>query len=306
MDMGTVEIKTMKVIFFAYLVMAIVGITNSLYSNSEAVLIDGTFNFISALSMIVGIKISKFVSLKPSKIQPIGFAMYETLYTLMKGVMMLGVILLAAVSNITKIHTFFTTGDAVPVNGSSILLYSLSMVVLCSAVYLYLAAQVKKTDGQSVMLQTEKIAVFQNGVISAAIGIVFLLVALLENTFVKPILPITDSIVVLILCALLIGDPIQIVRNSFFELTIRDTHQKLRETIFDLTKNIFPDGYTLEHIWINKLGRTYYFMFLVAPQKPSLPVAEMEQIQDTIEKTVKQEAAFSFVDVIFSKKKAAE
>ncbi|WP_290923452.1 cation transporter [Halodesulfovibrio sp.] len=306
MDMGKIEIKTMKVIFFAYLLMAIVGITNSLYSNSEAVLIDGTFNFISALSMIVGIKISKFVSLKPSKIQPIGFAMYETLYTLMKGIMMLGVILLAAVSNITKIHTFFTTGDAVPVNGSSILIYSISMVAICSVVYLYLAAQVKKTDGQSVMLRTEQIAVFQNGVISGAIGIVFLLVALLENTFVKPILPITDSIVVLILCGLLIGDPIQIVRNSFFELTIRDTHQSLRDTMFNLTKNIFPEGYKLEHIWINKLGRTYYFMFLVAPLKPSLPVAEMELIQETIEQTVKKETAFSFVDVIFSNKKVTE
>ena len=306
MNMATIEVKTMRVIFCAYLLMAIVGIAAFIFSNSEAVLIDGVFNFISALSMIAGIKIAKLVSQKPTKSQPFGFAMYETLYTLLKGVMIFGVILLAAISNLSKIYDFIATGHSESVNGSSILVYSISMVVICSLVYLYLASQLKKVNNQSIMLQTEKIAVFQNAIISAAIGMVFLLIGFLENTFLESIIPITDSIIVLILCALLINDPVKIVKNAFAELTIRDTHQNLREKLIQTTNTLLPEGYNLEHIGINRLGRTYYFMFLINPLKSSLPVAEMEMIQNKIKNTVKEDAPYSFADIIFSNEKVAD
>jgi len=96
MNMAKSEVKTMGVIFCVCLLMAIVGIATFIFFNSEAVLIDGVFNFICALSMIAGIKI----------------------------------------------------------------------------------------------------AVFQNAIISVAIGMVFLLIGFLENTFLESIIPITDSIIV--------------------------------------------------------------------------------------------------------------
>lgn len=85
MNISNIEAKAMKNILVAYLVMATVGIATFVFSNSEAVLIDGVFNFISAFSMLVGIKISKLVTQKPTKSLPFGFAMYETLYTIFKG-----------------------------------------------------------------------------------------------------------------------------------------------------------------------------------------------------------------------------
>lgn len=303
MNMATIEVKTMRHIFCAYLLMAIVGIAASVFSNSEAVLIDGVFNFISALSMLAGIKIVKLVSQKPTKSQPFGFAMYETLYTLLKGVMIFGVILLATISNLSKIYDFIATGHSEPVNGSSILVYSIFMVVICSLVYLYLVSQLKKVNNQSIMLQTEKMAVFQNAIISAAIGIVFLLIGCLENTFLESIIPITDSIIVLLLCVLLINDPVKLVKNAFAELTIRDTHQNLREKLIITTNTLLPEGYNLNHISINRFGRTYYFMFLINPLKLSLPVNEMEMIQNKIKNTVKKAAPYSFADIIFSNEK---
>lgn len=306
MNMEKIEVKTMIVIFCAYLLMAIVGIATFISSNSEAVLIDGVFNFISALSMIAGIKIAKLVSQKPTKSQPFGFAMYETLYTLLKGVMIFGVIIIATISNISKIYDFIATGQSQPVNGNSILIYSMSMVIICSLVYFYLSSQLKKVNNQSIMLQTEKIAVFQNSIISAAIGMVFLLVGFLENTFLESIIPITDSIIVLILCALLINDPIKIVKNAFAELTIRDTHQILREKLIKTTGVLLPEGYHLQHIWINRLGRTYYFMFLINPLKLNLAVSEMQMIQDEIKKAVNEDAPYSFTDIIFSNEKLAD
>ncbi len=302
MNMSGIETKAMSYILWAYVLMAVVGIGTFAFSNSEAVLIDGVFNFISAFSMIIGIKISKLVAKKPTKSLPFGFAMYETLYTLFKGLLIFGVLVLAGVSNSFKIYDYIVTGSVEQVNGGSIIYYSILMVIICSLVYLYIAAQCKKVNNQSIMLQTEKIAVFQNAIISGAIGVVFLLVGFLENTSLAFIVPIADSIIVLVLCVFLFNDPVKILKNAFNELIIKDIHNAMREKITPKVLPILPLGYSLKHVSINRLGRTYYFLFLINPSKVNLSLTEIENIQDSIKNIVKSEAPFSFTDVIFSSK----
>lgn len=300
MNMSNIETKAMSYILWAYVLMAAVGIGAFAFSNSEAVLIDGVFNFISALSMIIGIKISKLVAKKPTKSLPFGFAMYETLYTLFKGLMIYGVLVLAGVSNIIKIYDYIAIGSVEQVKGGSIIYYSIAMVIICSFVYLYLASQCKKTKNQSIMLQTEKIAVFQNAIISGAIGVVFLLIGFLKNSFLAPIVPIADSIIVLVLCLFLFSDPIKILKNAFNELIIKDIHHEMREKVTQMIIPILPNDYSLNHISINRLGRTYYFMILINPLKANLSLDEIENIQKSIKNIVISEAPFSFIDVIFS------
>lgn len=302
MNISNIEAKAMKNILVAYLVMATVGIATFVFSNSEAVLIDGVFNFISAFSMLVGIKISKLVTQKPTKSLPFGFAMYETLYTIFKGLMIFGVLILAGSSNIMKIYDYATTGSYEPIKGGFIVIYSILMVTICGLVYLYLKSQCNKMDNRSIMLQTEKIAIFQNTIISAAIGLVFFLVGQLKGTFMDPILPVADAIVVLVLCFLLFNDPIIILKNAFNELIIKDVHHDMREKITEIVTPILPKEYQLNYVSISRLGRTYYFMFLINPLKSNLPLEEIESIQQNIKEHVKEEALFSYSDVIFSSK----
>lgn len=302
MNISNIEAKAMKNILVAYLVMATVGIATFVFSNSEAVLIDGVFNFISAFSMLVGIKISKLVTQKPTKSLPFGFAMYETLYTIFKGLMIFGVLILAGSSNIMKIYDYATTGSYEPIKGGFIVIYSILMVTICGLVYLYLKSQCNKLNNRSIMLQTEKIAIFQNTIISAAIGLVFFLVGQLKGTFMDPILPVADAIVVLVLCFLLFNDPIIILKNAFNELIIKDVHHDMREKITEIVTPILPKEYQLNYVSISRLGRTYYFMFLINPLKNNLPLEEIESIQQNIKEHVKEEALFSYSDVIFSSK----
>lgn len=302
MNISNIEAKAMKNILVAYLVMATVGIATFVFSNSEAVLIDGVFNFISAFSMLVGIKISKLVTQKPTKSLPFGFAMYETLYTIFKGLMIFGVLILAGSSNIMKIYDYATTGSYEPIKGGFIVIYSILMVTICGLVYLYLKSQCNKLNNRSIMLQTEKIAIFQNTIISAAIGLVFFLVGQLKGTFMDPILPVADAIVVLVLCFLLFNDPIIILKNAFNELIIKDVHHDMREKITEIVTPILPKEYQLNYVSISRLGRTYYFMFLINPLKSDLPLEEIESIQQNIKEHVKEEAIFSYSDVIFSSK----
>lgn len=300
MNISDIEAKAMKNILVAYIIMGIVGIATFLFSNSEAVLIDGVFNFIPAFSMIIGIKISKLVTQKPTKSLPFGFAMYETLYTIFKGLMIFGVLVLAGSSNIMKIYDYLTTGAYEPIKGEFIVYYSILMVIICGSVYFYLKSKCNKTDNRSIMLQTEKIAVFQNTIISAAIGLVFFLVGHLKGTFVEPILPIADAIIVLALCFLLFNDPLIILKNAFNELIIKDVHHDMRDKITEYITPLLNKDYKLNYVSISRLGRTYYFMFLINPLKSNLPLQEIEEIQQKIKNRVKEEAPFSYSDIIFS------
>lgn len=216
--------------------------------------------------------------------------------------MIFGVLILAGSSNIMKIYDYATTGSYEPIKGGFIVIYSILMVTICGLVYLYLKSQCNKMDNRSIMLQTEKIAIFQNTIISAAIGLVFFLVGQLKGTFMDPILPVADAIVVLVLCFLLFNDPIIILKNAFNELIIKDVHHDMREKITEIVTPILPKEYQLNYVSISRLGRTYYFMFLINPLKSDLPLEEIESIQQNIKEHVKEEALFSYSDVIFSSK----
>ncbi|MCG8582838.1 MAG: cation transporter [Bacteroidales bacterium] len=300
MNISQIEIKAMTRILMLYFLMAFVGIACYLFSNSEAILIDGIFNLISAFSMIIGIRIAKLINLKPTKTLPFGFAMYETLYTLFKGFMILGVLVLAGVSNFMKIYDYITVGNIEQVKGSIIIYYSISMVVICTLSFLYITSQSKKAQHQSTMLKTEKVAVFQNAIISAAIGLIFLLIGVLKNTFLAPLIPVADSIIVIFLCLILFNGPVKILKNSFNELIIKDIHHEMREKVTQLLQPVIVNSYELNNISISRLGRTYYFMISINPLKQNLTFGEIENIQKAIKRIIKCEVQYSFTDIIFS------
>ncbi|NOR79333.1 MAG: cation transporter, partial [Methyloprofundus sp.] len=63
-------------------------------SYSQALLLDGNFSFIIFLTTLVAIKISAIKS-RRTKLFPFGQFVYEALYSLLKGVMIIGMLLAA-------------------------------------------------------------------------------------------------------------------------------------------------------------------------------------------------------------------
>ena len=101
-----IERKALWVGVLANLVMAIAGYYFYYLTSSEALLLDGNFSMIAAMVTIVAVYISQ-VKHRRSETFPFGLYFYEALFVFFKGLVLLGIILMAAFQNGIKVAHFF-------------------------------------------------------------------------------------------------------------------------------------------------------------------------------------------------------
>lgn len=240
------------------LIMAITGWIAYYLSRSQALFLDGNFSFLMFVSLFVAIKISA-VKEKRTELFPYGQFVYEALYSLLKGIMITGVLLVSFIQNTALILHFIGGGEAAVLNTNVILVYGVTMALLCFGSAIYYRLQNQKTQGSSTILLAEYSTAIVDGFMSAGIGM-----ALVSIRFISLDGPlgflhyIGDSLLVLLLCVLLGKGPILLIKDSFVELaggTLQDKEQKMQiETI--LNKYLLP-GDLLQGKYISKTGSNY-------------------------------------------------
>jgi len=254
----TIEKKALIVGAVINLVMAISGWIAFYLSNSEALLLDGNFSFIVFLSTIVAIKISSIKSVK-NETFPFGLFIYEALYALLKGLMIIGMLLLAFTENVSKIVHFMAGGETGLLNSNVILVYSILMTLLCFILAAYYKHQNRKMGNISSILLAEYIAAILDGFMSAGIGIALVGITVLPPGSSLGFLNyIGDAILVIILCLLLGKEPFILVKNSFIELvggTLQNAEEK--EKIEQLLQTNFSVNNLLLKSHISKTGSSY-------------------------------------------------
>ena len=88
------------------MIMAAAGWIAYYLSGAEALLLDGNFSFIGALATLFALVIS-LIKAKATKTYPFGQFVYEPTYSLLIGLLTVGVIIAAVAGNVTKIIDYF-------------------------------------------------------------------------------------------------------------------------------------------------------------------------------------------------------
>ena len=120
MEIDTIENRALKVGVFVNLIMAIAGWITFYYSNSEAMLLDGNFSFISAIATLSAVIITKKKHIRTS-VFPFGSYVYESFFVFFKGIMILGITIVASVQSIIKIIDYLNGATINQINIHSIL-----------------------------------------------------------------------------------------------------------------------------------------------------------------------------------------
>jgi len=97
------------------LVMALAGWLAYYLSRSQALLLDGNFSFLMFVSLFVAMKISA-IKAKRTALFPYGQFVYEALYSLLKGIMICGVLLVTLIQNTAAILHFLGGGQTHTLN----------------------------------------------------------------------------------------------------------------------------------------------------------------------------------------------
>lgn len=264
----TVEKRALSIGAVGNLSMAAIAWVTYWFSKSEAILLDGNYSFIVFIGMGVALAVSRIKSQRTETF-PLGQFFYEALYSFVKGLMILGVILMAVVTSIVRI-IFYFGGDteSIPMlNPDPILYYAVTMAVICFSLSAYYRVSNRRTGGQSTLLKTDSKASFVDGMLSLGIAAGVLLLRNTDPSGSAGFVPfLADSIITLVLSASLISKPVEIIRESVIELALGVLQNKENYNECDsVIRDVCAPDFCVDRLYMSKTGSRYLAVVFLSP-----------------------------------------
>ena len=265
-----VEKRSLTIGKWGNLIMAIAGIITSFLSHSDALLIDGLYSGVNFFSAIIAAHISIAVSRPADRRYPFGYNAYEALYVTFRSLVLLGIIAFALFGAVSKIITYISGGSVPELVFGPILVYAVAMVIIC----LFLAGlhyySWRKSGKESEILKTESKAALIDGILSGGAGGGLFAAGFLHGTSWSFIVPIADAVMVIVLCTIIVYQPIKLLRESLGEVAGKAaddrTVEMVKQGLNELVKN---KPFILLDVVVTKIGRAH---FIVSYLKPEVPI----------------------------------
>jgi len=295
-----IERKALLVGALTYLIMGAFGWYTFYLSNSDAMLLDGNYNMVNAIASFVGYYVVK-IRYRKTKTFPWGQFIYESLYAIIKGILILGILTAAFWENSVKVYDFFVKGKIYEVNTGPIIYMVILSVVLCFGLAYYYQHANKKTGGRSTMLATDTKAALIDGYLSLFGGGSLLLMVYIGKTIagLTFLQYIGDAMVVLIFEAVMIKEPFHIIKHNFVELAGGQLQSdKEWETIYAKVKSIPATGFEIDNIFISKTGSLILVLIYVKAEASSEGIDDILSYKIHIEQLLKENFENLMVEVI--------
>jgi len=266
---NTLESRSLRVSKWANLFMALSGVLAAYLSHSTALLVDGVYSAVNFASAIVASRIALEITRPPDRWFPFGYDALESLYINFRSLILLGILSFAFLASVMKIIDY-ALGDTIPeLIFGPIIIYTLLMVIICFGLAACHHHYWKRTGSRSDILKTERNAAVLDGLLSAGTGGALMGVTLLRGTSADFLIPISDSIIVIVLVALIIHQPLGTFLNSLRELAGLRHDSSLTDDIRRRTEQaLATQPCTVWEVSVLKMGRRYLAVAFIQPEEP--------------------------------------
>lgn len=239
------EQRSLHTYMYAMLVLAVAGFAAYSITEVSATQLDGVISLINAGAAFIAARLA-FTSSEPATAQsPYGRLALENLYVLFRSLMILGVITVGVVTNGIKVIEYLFSGIGEEPDFGLASIYTALAALTCFGLMWNHLRNNRSINNASGLLKVEANAAKMEALISGGISASLLLVAVLpEGTFLTSesfnIKYIADSIIVLVLCAVLFREPVEQITAEFGRLSGRrvdpDLDEVVREAILDVAR----------------------------------------------------------------------
>jgi len=220
------ERRSLYTYMFAMLGLAVLGFAVYAITRVSATQLDGVISLINAAAAFIAARLAVASVQQPDAENPYGRLALENLYALFRSLMILGVVIVGLVTNSIKVIDYVVTREGSEPEFGLAAVYTAVCALICFGLKWNHERNNRSVNGASALLRVEATAAKMEGFIS--FGICASLVAVVvipEGTFLTSetfnIKDIADSIIVLVLCVLLMGNPIRQIRLEFGRLSGR-------------------------------------------------------------------------------------
>ena len=275
---------------------ALLGITFGFLVPSEAIMLDGFFSLISFVMAGISLWVAWLVKQPDNEYFQFGYASFEPLINLVKGLLI-------------AILSFFALCSAIDalLHGGRVLdagvavQYSAIAAVSCLAIALIQTRIAKKTNLPMVRVDAKNW--FIDGMLSLSIGFAFIIVGFIEGTKWSGFIPYADPTIVTAIIILTSPIPIRIILNNMRQLLLGSPQSAMRQHIEQLFQSAIADvPCAQKKLRMTQVGRYLYLhIYWLLPENFELTsVRQLDRTRENIEAVLKPEYSDLNVEVIFT------
>ena len=278
-----IERRSLKIGVYASALMAVAGVCVHLISGSYALLLDGLYSAVMVGSGLVAARISRNVVRPPDRAYPYGYDGQEALYVLFRSLLLMGVLSFAAISALSTIIDYAYGELISSVRLGPVAWYSIAMVATCWGLAWRHHHDWCRTGRHSQILLTEAKAARLDGLISGMTGLALLGAPLLNGTVLSALIPVTDSLLVLVVSLLVLREPLQGFLTALGQAAGASAETDLiRSTRLALEDLLAGLSCWLLDLTVYQVGRTAFVVVYLNPNQP-MDGGAIDLIRDRIQ-----------------------
>jgi cation diffusion facilitator family transporter len=290
------EKEALRISIFGYLLLGILAVVFALKSQSEAIMLDGFFNFVSFIMAIITLRITRLLEIPYDKYFQYGYMPFEPFVNVIKGLIILVVCGFALVSSVDAL-----IDGGRELSAGMAVIYSIIATGGCIIVIFIQKQYAKKID--SPLLELDLATWRISGVISSAVAIGFGAAYILSRTDYSWIVPYIDPVMVVILILVMIRLPLSAMKEGIADLLLGAPRMELQESIRDKISEALG-SYPMERheIHMVKVGRHVFVSVdvILHPETSSLNVSELDEVRDRLYEAIKVLHPAIEVDTVFT------
>lgn len=290
------ERATLLLSSLAALFLGLVGVAFAIITNSRAIMLDGVFNAIYFAVGLVTLRIERLTHEPDNPTFPFGHAYFESLVNAGKGLIILGISVIALADS----------GMAIATGGRAIIAswaigYALLATVVCGATALWLRRVAPRFDSPLVSADVENWKL--NAVVSAAVLAGFCLAPVLAAFGWQAAARYVDPVLVAAVVILFLGVPVRLAHGSILELLNRAPVPAIQGPVthaIDAVLQRLP--VTERHVRMVRPGRTLYVLVHVVLEEDFRvgSLGDLDALRAEIDASVRQLHPRALVDVMFT------
>jgi cation diffusion facilitator family transporter len=297
MNAATQEQQALKVAVYGNIFMAVLGLTFAWYTDSQAVLLDGVFSLIAMVIAVLTLYVSRLIQRPGDDGFPFGYAVFEPLLNLGKGLIIATVMVVAFLG---AVYTLLNGGSDIVVGGAVI--YALIASIGCLTIVLFMRRMAKATDSPIIEVEVKNWTV--DGVLSGMVALSFFLMMMLEGTVVDPWLKYVDQVLVILMSVCFLFIPFGIIRDNWSQVIGITPRDNLTGPVHKAVDQVLAQHGLKDHrLRLGQLGRQAYvqlYVIFTPVEAKGVDSAEMDEFRQQLYELLSKEYAKIVLDVIFT------
>jgi cation diffusion facilitator family transporter len=291
-----IEIRAFRISAVGFLMISVLGFVFALWAHSQAIMLDGVYALISVVMTVLAARVARKVEGPSSQKFHFGYAHFEPLLNLVRGLLIFAVCVYAVVSTVEVLF-----GGGREINARVGIFYVALSAVWSVGVSLYQRRLARRLG--SPALEVDARTWLVDGVLYVGETVGFVVYLLVEQTSLAYLLKYADPIFVLIVVGLLMRVPITTIREAVREVLHRAPPPEVQSEVrLRLAEALAGLPVRKTHARMVSVGRFFFVLIHVVVEEGfgARPVSELDQIRRRVEQSLREVHPRVVLDVVFT------